>query len=271
MKPQKLILILFLSLFVSIFNLESFNVNAQDGFLNIGRTKIRSDEDSSRLRINRRLAREGNVQLFDFNTTNFSWSTTSGLTLNSVGDSVTSGAYIIKKDTTFGENIWTKAWRLKRSHYNESDSTVLIWHFYNTDFGGTVADWYAINTYQEDYYSTEINVLTTGWTTYYSYTPPHDGLWRVEATFEYEFAADSITVWGTSDSISVRLLQFPSTSKAYWNKKIYNPYNTRYGEAGTGYIFTETTGGLLFQAVASNTARSHVYLARIRIKSMLIQ
>ena len=118
MKPQKLILILFLSLFVSIFNLESFNVNAQDGFLNIGRTKIRSDEDSSRLRINRRLAREGNVQLFDFNTTNFSWSTTSGLTLNSVGDSVTSGAYIIKKDTTFGENIWTKAWRLKRSRQN---------------------------------------------------------------------------------------------------------------------------------------------------------
>lgn len=251
----------------------------QDYRLSLGQAYIRFDADSNMIKFGNSsgtppmIAREFNSQLFKFNSAQFSWSSSTGLNLYNAGfgDSIITGAVIIKRDTTFGENTLTKMWRLKRTYYHENDSTVLMWHFSNTDYEGTSADWYAINTYQEDYNSTDRNGLTTGWATYCTYTPPHDGLWRVEAVFEYEFPADSIIVWGTSDSISVRMVEFPMTTKAYWNKKIYNPYNTRWGESGTGYIFTETRGILLLQAVATTNGGSHRYLSRIKIKSMLIQ
>ncbi len=86
---------------------------AQDSYLDIGNLRIRYDSDSNMVRFgkrpvtvigNLRIAKEFNSQLFDFNTAQFTWSSSTGLNLNNNILSQDSSAFkimSIKKDSTW--------------------------------------------------------------------------------------------------------------------------------------------------------------------------
>lgn len=249
--------------------------SVQDAFLYVGSTRIRDDSDSNRVRFNKRIAMELNAQPFDLSS-DFTWSTSSGLTFASSRDSMSLAKLTINKDSIAGETTWNKNWTLKRASYNLYDSTVLIWYFKNTRWS-TTAEYYAINNYQEYSNAATIYTLSTSSTALDDWILPHDGTWRVEAFFDYKFALDSIINWGTEDSITVYLDYEEPATHGKWIKRVYNPYNTKSGEAGTGYtsiITTVLTGNLygLTTENAQNTGGARkCYIYNIRLNYELIK
>lgn len=251
-----------------------------DEYMWIGTAKIRDDYDSSKVRVNKKLARELDVQLFDFNPLHFNWSSSTGLNLSAgyFQDSIASKIFCVNKDSVAGETVWNKYYSIKRPYYNIYDSTLLLIKYFNTRWNSS-AQWHLINTYGELSNETTLYTLTTSLVALKEWVLPHSGNWRVEAFFEYEFALDSIVNWGTQDSIYCVLDYEEPASKGHWVKKIYSPYNTKSGEAGTGYISLIVPSGISggnFYASATDNAQNTAgavkrYLRGLRINIELIQ
>lgn len=249
-----------------------------DPILWIGKGTIRYDLDSNYIRFNYKIARELNAQPFELSSP-LTWSTTAGLSFSGSIDSLSMYRLRLYKDSIAGENQWFKYYTLKRPSFNIYDSTVLVWKFVNT-LHSTTAEWYAINTYQEYSSTTTIHTLSdNSLPALYTLTLPHDGLWRIEAFFDYEFALDSIVNYGTEDSIIVALETREPPTDNLWIKKVYNPYNTKFGEKGTGYVSIVAPSGTTlvgFYAWATFNAQNAAgeikrYLSKVRINYELIQ
>lgn len=237
----------------------------QDYRLGLGKVSLRFDYDSNYIRLEGnggtppKIAREFNAQLFDFNTSQFTWNTSTGLNLNAGllnnADSLTTAKLKLVKDSTAGETTWRKEYNIYRPYYNIYDSTLIKIQYKNSRWNST-AEWFLVNTIDEPVNSTDGYVLTDAMTPILEWTVPHSGTWRLDADFDYEYQIDSIINWGTSDSIYVVLDYEEPPSKAHWIRKVYSPYNTKFGESGTGHITLiipkDITGGWLYAYATQN-------------------
>lgn len=138
---------------------------SQDPFITIGKVKLRYDADSNKLRFGYsntlggtlKLARELDVQPFDFNSEHFSWSTTSGLNFKLFLDSVACKNFTLVKDTIFGETQQYKYWVHKRKYFNQIDSLYQQVEYYNASVS-TSAPMLTFSPYNNSY-SSELEVL----------------------------------------------------------------------------------------------------------------
>ncbi len=274
MKKIKKYLLIFVLLLISYGIIAEI---AGDPIRWLGSSYMRSDEDSNRIRFNKRIAMEYNAQPFDMSS-DFSWSTSTGLNFASNKDSMSFGKMTLNKDSISGETTWNKNYTFKRKHYNIYDSTILSVIYKNTRWN-TTAEWFLINTYDEAVNSTEIFDLSSSVTAIKGFVLPHDGHWRVDAYFQIEFALDSVINWGTQDSANVYLDYQEPASQGCWVYKIYNPYNTKSGMKISGHssiiVPRGITGGNLY-AVATENAQNisgsrKVYISNIIIYFTLIQ
>lgn len=229
---------LFLIVLLGFFS----QVNSQDYRIGIGKAWIRFDSDSNMLKIGAigtppMLGREFNSQLFKFNTSQFSWSTTTGLNLSNfaLGDSISAQIFSLQKDTIIGEGSYNKSWSLQRDWYRQNDSLTLLWHYRNSQFGSS-ADYYAINKLNQNCEITTPVRLNTNYDVLFSAYIPHLGQWRFEMFFDYEFEFGSVDA-AAVDSIylQLRVMTFPvPTIAGHWVKTYVNQLNG--GEKGTGYL-----------------------------------
>ena len=124
---------------------------SQDAFITIGKLKLRYDADSNKIKIgyvgtytgisNLKIAKELDGQLFNFNTSQFSWSTSTGLNLSSSvfsQDSLYSKIVSSYKDTSWivlGESVYKyKFLSLKKPFFGGSVNNPYDWRWYYRSF-----------------------------------------------------------------------------------------------------------------------------------------
>jgi hypothetical protein len=203
----------------SIFN--TFIYSQNDSYIDIGNLRIRYDRDSNYVRFgirplslglgNFRLAKELDGQLFKFNSSQFSWSTSTGLNLsNPVNhDSSWSRIFTVTKDTGDGEliPIQKRAYSLKKLFWaNDID----IWsnlklYYYSWNSSGSLAaidSTRLVNDAGQKINRENVGLSNT-WADKDTITLTC-GKWLINCNAEYEFI-DAITAGTVQDSIMCRL------------------------------------------------------------------
>lgn len=125
-----------------------------------------------------------NTQPFQINGNYFNWDATNGLGLRLPyqQDSI-----YIKKDTIISEATFTKSWSLKRSRFNQVDSTNL-WMVYRNNYASTKDSFQIINNIINIASSNSTtNVDSAGYSTIQTWNFPYPAFWDVHIYYEYEF------------------------------------------------------------------------------------
>lgn len=165
-----------------------------------------------------------------------------------VADSVRTEKFIVFKDSAGYEKKFT----FMKYYYN--DSLNLVLRYFNSQWNNT-SDFYILNDYIDYSNETTKYDCESGVTAIKNWSVPHNGLWRIDVTFNYEFKMDSIVNWGTNDSINVYLDYEEPATRGHWVKRIYNPYNTVSGESGTGNVsilYYGSDGGNVYANCSQN-------------------
>ncbi|TRZ52045.1 hypothetical protein D4R99_03455 [bacterium] len=259
---------------------------AQDYKLSLGRGWLRYDSDSNRFRFGSfagspRIAREFNTQLFDYNSSHFSWSTSTGLNLQDPvrHDSMWTQRLAITRDTGDGEFVPLQSRNytlLKKSWYNNYMPFELQW-FYRSFSGGTLIasdSCYAINNTEQVYNAADV-VLAASYSTIQEITLPVKGLYIIYINYDYEFTAGP-TDTTVADEISVRLIQYPSTSLGSATQKFnYLLGFSMMSRGSASIVIPYTSPGpdetLYLQSRATNNAHSTKYLRQITVTYLLVR
>ena len=172
---------------------------AQDSRIYIGKSWLRYDSDSNKIRIGGnpfpKIAREFDAQLFDFNTNQFSWDRSKGLCLNNLQnyDSTKVKRLIIYADTGDGETIpyRYRSYMILKPYYANSQ-----------DLFDLKVQYFSYNDISGKSNMTEINLLNTSTNLYENlaqqdisgvgFTPAIGqfqrlGTYLITINYEYEF------------------------------------------------------------------------------------
>lgn len=261
--------------------------SAQDAQINIGKAVLRYDSDSNKLRLGRgmstvKMAREFDVALFDFNPSQFNWSTTTGLNLNDITnhDSIWTRKLSVVKDTGDGEFSPYKAriYTLKKpSWYNGFSAFDLLW-IYRSYSGGSldaIDSVHAINETANMF--TEVDIkLATSWATFYETKFPIQGQYLVFINFDYEFT-DYNGLSAQTDEIDLRLLRFPSTALGSTTVKFtYSATGDNKMFRGNGSLVIPVTSigqdeTLYLQGKCTLNASADKYIRHISVNYLLVK
>lgn len=217
-----------------------------DPYISIGKLKLRYDADSNYLRIgymgtltgisNLRIGKELDGQLFKFNISHFSWSTTTGLNLSSTifqQDSIASKNYTSSKDSSWsvlGETV--SKWRfltLKKPFWanpnlsgsqTKIDIPLWFWYYKSVSDAGVISgvDSFSVlneaSTLNADGYDTEFFGVDT-WTTVDTLQLGVRAKYLITYDVNLIFPYVEVNGVDATDSVNFRMVTSPGTEDEY--------------------------------------------------------
>lgn len=265
---KKIILMLFILVTSVTFS--------QDAFITIGKLKLRYDADSNKLKIgyvgtytgisSLRIAKELDGQLFNFNTAQFTWNTTTGLNLSSSvfsNDSLYSKIMSSYKDTSWvvlGESVYKyKFLSLKKLFYGTSSNSFMDWKYYYRSFdeSGTLVSIdsaIAVNNISEIDQVENVQLQYDGTFAKIDSLLLDAGTYNIAFSFVFERnnPAD-ISAIGIRDTIEIAIKQQGSAPNVYIKRNIYDIFMYSAENDMNGGVLT-------WNAKHTVTSRGYVYL-----------
>lgn len=273
---------LFFSLILILIAIAS-SAYSQDSRINIGKSYLRYDSDSNKLRLGGnpvpKLAREFDAQLFDFNPSQFLWDRTKGLCLSSLNsyDSSKIKKLIIYSDTGDGEIIpyRSRSYNIFKPYYSNSPDLydLLVQYISYNDISGKsmVIDINLFNTTTTLFENLpQQDISGVGFAPILSQFP-RKGNYLVTLSYEYEYinaiddGQEDINVVITYNSIELRNYHHR------WRHAKSSANEIRLASCITFPISVNDVQQVLQIAFFGNTAlSSRIYLYNLSISAVLI-
>lgn len=250
---------------------------SQDAFITIGKLKLRYDADSNYLRLgysgtltgnsSLRIGKELNAQLFDFNTNQFSWSTSTGLNLNSRSfsvDSVFSKILSSYKDTTWivlGEPVTKyKYLSLKKPFFNSNVNNYYDWKYYYRSFdtdGSLLAvdSPYAVNNVLEIDQTENVSLPFDGTYNKIDSLLLDAGTYLITFSFVYErINPSNASAVGLRDTIEIALKEEGTGTNTYIKRFVRDIFMYSGADAMNGGVISWTA------KYTTTVNKNHVFL-----------
>ncbi len=266
---KKILLILFVLLQASVFS--------QDAYTTIGKLKLRYDADSNRIRIgyvgtltgisNLRIAKELDGQLFNFNTSQFTWSTSTGLNLNTgvfSQDSLYSKIVSSYKDTSWivlGETVTKHTFlSLKKTFFSGSVNNSFDWKWFYRSFDENgvllaIDSPLVINNILEIDQDENISLNYDGTYSKIDSLRLDAGTYNITFSFMFErYNPANVAAVGIIDTVEIALKEENSAPNVYIKRFIRNIHMYPATNSMNGGVLTWTASFVKF------TNKSHVYL-----------
>lgn len=258
-----------------------------DAKLYIGGAYLRYDYDSAKLRLGKltgasiiKLAREEDAQFFDFNSSHFTWSTTTGLNLAAPysTDSLYSKIFCVYRDTGDGETIpyEVRSYRFKKPVFANNYGNWDLKLIYQHDSSGanvTKDTAYVVNSSVATVVA-EYGALATEPTAITAITLPQKGTWFVQFEYDYEFENVAST---TRTYDSIHLVLYYNLDSVYNTHKFAHPGSDAEagfrGSASLSCIVTTTTANqdVVFAGMCSQSDSPARYLNQYRKHAILLR